>query len=523
MFLYTEYGSFTSSFLVGASENIQKRLHIASTTSTILFFFLVVFLFSIYLSRAWEDLEIERAVERVRAEAMTMHSSDDLLKVAVIMWQELSRLGIETPTCVFFFVDEDEGRILGYSAIENPRIYGISWTSPELREIDKATAVAALKEPITVDWEEDLGHWREGKIWSVTRSRKADQAETQSLHELYGLDRYLPFTGPEWVVTNVPFTYGWVSVRHRETSKEHASLVQKLTAALSLGYVRFLDFKQLEKQNQTLEKTLHQLRETQNQLVMQEKMASLGDLVAGVAHEMNTPVGTINSMHDTLIRAIDKLKETLGKVSPDHVDNPTIQSMFKMIADAHQVMSTGIGRIADIIRSLRNFARLDEAEYQVADLHEGIESALTLLQAQIEDDITIVKNFGDLQPIYCSPGQLNQVIMNLLRNAAQTIEGKGEIRIRTFKDDSKVYVQISDTGVGLPPEQLKRIFDIGFKATDSRVEMGFGLSTEYNIIQEHKGEIEIKSEVGKGTEVTISLPLNQPSEATRKRAPQRSR
>lgn len=263
----------------------------------------------------------------------------------------------------------------------------------------------------------------------------------------------------------------------------------------------------LEKERTDLEKALHQLKETQSALIMKEKMASLGHLVAGVVHEINTPIGAIKSIYHTLYQAIGKLMKTLEKPRPDDGDDPTIRKMFKIIDDANQVMVTGIGRIADIIRSLRNFARLDEAEFQVADLHEGIDSALTLLQSQIRDDITIVRNFGDLKPIYCSPSQLNQVFMHLLKNASQAIDEKGEIRITTFQNKSKVNIQISDTGVGMSPEQLRHIFDISFKSADSRMKMGFGLSTEYNIIQEHKGEIKIESEVGKGTVVKISLPM----------------
>ena len=130
-----------------------------------------------------------------------------------------------------------------------------------------------------------------------------------------------------------------------------------------------------------------------------------------------------------------------------------------------------------------------------------------LLQSQIGDNITVAKHYGDIQPIYCSPGQLNQVFLNLLKNAGEAIEGKGEIRITTFEDQDIMCIQISDTGRGIPPEQLGRIFDFSFNAVDSRVKMGFGLSTACKIIQEHKGEIQMESEVGKGTMVTINLPL----------------
>lgn len=252
------------------------------------------------------------------------------------------------------------------------------------------------------------------------------------------------------------------------------------------------------------------LVESQAQLIQAEKMASLGQLTAGIAHEINSPVGAISSMHDTLMRAVGKLKEALSSMPPEeHGDNQTIQAMFKVIADANKVIAAGTERVTSIVGSLRSFARLDEAEFQVADLKEGIESTLALLQAQIGVDITIIKDYGDIRPIYCSPSQLNQAFMHLLNNAIQAIEGSGEISIRTFQDDSKVYIQISDTGVGIPSEQLEQVFDPSFRMTDSRMKLGLGLSTVYNIVQGHEGEIRIESEVGKGTEVTISLPIRE--------------
>ena len=267
---------------------------------------------------------------------------------------------------------------------------------------------------------------------------------------------------------------------------------------------------ELKEKNEALKNTLNQIREMQTQLIMQEKMASLGDLVAGVAHEMNTPLGAISSMQDTLIRATDKLKQTLETTFPgEYKDNRAIQSVFKVIADAGRVMASGAERVGSIVDSLRNFARLDEAEFQVVDLRVGIDSVLTLLQNRIGENITVVKKYGDIPPIYCSPGQMNQVFMHLLKNALQAIEKTGEITVSTFEADDKVYVQISDTGVGIPPAQLEHIFDFDFHATHRRVKMGFGLSTDFRIIQDHKGEIQVESEVGKGTEVTISLPRRE--------------
>ena len=269
----------------------------------------------------------------------------------------------------------------------------------------------------------------------------------------------------------------------------------------------------VEEQNRALEENMRLLRETQNQMIMQEKMASLGDLVAGVAHEMNTPLGAIGSTQDTMTRALDKLQQTLENTSSEeHKDNRTVQSLFKVLADANQVMADGTGRVSSIVNSLRQFAQLDEAEFQVANIHEGIDSTLTLLQSQLGENITLVKNYGDIKPVYCSPGQMNQVFMHLLKNALQAIEKTGEINVSTFEEDDKVYVRISDTGVGISSAQLERIFDFDFHAADNRMKVGFGLSTAYRIIQDHNGEIQIESAVGKGTEVTISLPIEIGSE-----------
>ena len=178
-----------------------------------------------------------------------------------------------------------------------------------------------------------------------------------------------------------------------------------------------------------------------------------------------------------------------------------------MIADANQVIGTGVDRVSEIVRSLRNFSRLDEAEFQRVDIHEGIESTLTLLGAEIGDDISVDREYADLELVYCAPRQLNQVMMHLLKNAIEAIEGPGTITIRTGQTDNRVSIHISDTGKGIPADQLERIFDFDFRATGERMKMGFGLATDYRIIQDHHGEIRIESEIGKGTQVTVSLPI----------------
>ena len=296
-------------------------------------------------------------------------------------------------------------------------------------------------------------------------------------------------------------------VKASENVQKGMHIASTTSTILLFFVVVFLFHRYLNRALEDLEKTLRQLRETQNKMIIQEKMASLGDLVAGVAHEMNTPLGAISSTQDTMARALDKLQQTLEiTFSEEYKDNQTIRSLFKVLADTSRVMASGTERVSSIVSSLRQFARLDEAEFQVTNIHEGIDSALTLLQTRMGENITVVKNYGDIKPVYCSPGQLNQVFMHLLKNATQAIEETGEIGVSTFEADDKVFIKISDTGVGIPPAQLDRIFNFDFHATQDRIKMGFGLSTDFRIMQDHEGEIQIESEVGKGTEVTISLP-----------------
>ena len=452
----------------------------------------------------------EQAVERIRVAVLSMRSGRDLQHVILVMFREFARLGLEVPACGFIFVDEDKGRILWYTAMQNPRRLGVSWTSAELREIDEETCVSEIEVPISADWGEDLGRWRAGEAWAVERGVEEDKAEMAPFMARLGFDRPLPFFDQgKWRVVNVPFEHGWVGIRYRGADPVRAIRLDECTAALSLGYLRNLDFQRLGEQNLALEEALARLGETQAELVLQEKMAALGDLVAGVAHEMNTPLGAISSMHDTARRAAGRLQEMVREALGDaYAGQRKIQAIFGVLADADRVVSEGAGRLADIVGSLRHFARLDEAEFQKADIHESIDSALTLLQNRLGDRIAAFRDYGEVGPVYCSPCQLNQVFMNLLKNAVAAIEGSGEIRITTRKAGDTVRIRVGDTGAGIPPEDLEHIFDFGFNSTGARAKMKMGLATDYRIVQEHGGQITIDSRVGQGTEVTVVLPLS---------------
>ncbi|MCG8607412.1 MCP four helix bundle domain-containing protein [bacterium] len=266
--------------------------------------------------------------------------------------------------------------------------------------------------------------------------------------------------------------------------------------------------KALKAQNKELAQAMSELQETQEQLLMKEKMAALGDLVAGVAHEINNPISAVNSSVEVSGRCLDKIERLLNSdIQTESKYGQQLPKTLRILKQSMSSIQAAGARISTIVKSLKNFSRLDEAEFQKVDIHEGIESSLTLLGSELPNRISIVKEYGELPKISCFPGQLNQVFINLLKNASKAIEGSGTICIRTYRQNHDAHVQIIDTGRGIPGEKLENIFDFGFSRAERRIKMSSGLSTSYSIVQKHHGEIRVQSEVGRGTTFSIILPL----------------
>lgn len=267
----------------------------------------------------------------------------------------------------------------------------------------------------------------------------------------------------------------------------------------------------LNHKNHELESTLNELQKMQHQLIMQEKMASLGNLVAGVAHEVNNPIGAVKSSAHVLTRCIEKIRDALthGKSLEEIKNDSEFQKTLSMLQENNKVINTAGERVSEIVLSLKNFARLDEAEFQLVDIHEGIDTTLTLVEHELKNRIEVIKEYGNIPKIHCYPNQLNQVFMNMLINAAHAIKDGGTIKIKTYLKDSFVYVEVSDSGRGISKKNLNKIFDPGFTTKSMGVGTGLGLSISYNIIQKHNGEIKVESEEGKGTTFTIMLPVKQ--------------
>ena len=264
----------------------------------------------------------------------------------------------------------------------------------------------------------------------------------------------------------------------------------------------------LAEKNRDLEQTLSKLQEAQQQLIMQEKMASLGNLVASVAHEINNPIGAINSAANTSARSIKIVRAAVENHAETLAGEKRLDRALEVLDRNNEVAVMASERIERIVRSLRNFARLDEAEFQSADLHEGLDSTLTLLDHVIKNRIEVIRDYGDLPQINCFANQLNQVFMNVINNAVQAIDSSGVITLRTRCDNEKIIIEVTDTGKGIKQEHVKHIFDPGFTTKGVGVGTCLGLSISYNIVRQHRGRIEVESEVGKGTTMRIVLPVD---------------
>ncbi len=265
-----------------------------------------------------------------------------------------------------------------------------------------------------------------------------------------------------------------------------------------------------------------QLKSAQSKLVDAEKMASLGVLTAGVAHEINNPVNFISGGIESLRENYEDLKKLLefievhdSKHTPaelwEIIDSVRKEIELKSLLPEMEVLintiRNGALRTSEIVKGLRNFSRLDESDMKKANLEEGINSTLVILNNKIKGKITLEKEFSGIPEIICYPGQLNQVFMNILSNAADAIDGEGIIRIKTLQKDDQIIIHISDTGSGMPEEIRSHIFEPFFTTKAVGKGTGLGLSISYGIIENHKGNIEVKSEVGKGTEFIITLPM----------------
>ncbi|WP_260679672.1 sensor histidine kinase [Ectopseudomonas mendocina] len=284
--------------------------------------------------------------------------------------------------------------------------------------------------------------------------------------------------------------------------------------------------------NRVLRQALVDLKESQAQLLQSEKMASLGQMVAGVAHELNTPLGYVKN-NVQLLRELSeplfelaaaqaRLGQCLNDPDPD-CDEASLSQALQTAEQARQQAAPellaedlqqlygdtlyGLEQIAELVIGLKDFARLDRAMSEEVDLNDCIRSALLIARNHIKDKAEVLQQLGELPRIACAPSQINQVLLNLLTNASQAIDGMGRIQIRSWADAQGIHVSLQDNGRGMPPEVMAKIFDPFFTTKPVGQGTGLGLSISYKIVQDHGGQIRVASEPGRGTRFLISLPL----------------
>jgi signal transduction histidine kinase/RNAse (barnase) inhibitor barstar len=332
-----------------------------------------------------------------------------------------------------------------------------------------------------------------------------------------------PFISEDIAVLQIVARQAAIAIENNRYIEETRRLTQKVTEA----EIRERYIHELESKNRELEKLYRELQETQTQLIHSEKMAGLGQLVAGVAHELNNPISFVYANLKVLEDYMQVIRKLISLAAEPPADQSLLAKKIRELStkfdwrflqqDIGNIITEsleGSRRVKEVVENLRTFSRLDEAVWKPVDLHSGLDSTLKILQSQLKDRITVVKNYNKLPKINCNPGQINQVFMNLLVNAAQAISDKGEIRITTRQVDNYVEIEICDNGVGIPEDIMPRIFDPFFTTKPVGKGTGLGLSVSYGIIRKHHGEILVRSKKNAGTCFTVRLPSSAPPTQT---------
>ena len=280
----------------------------------------------------------------------------------------------------------------------------------------------------------------------------------------------------------------------------------------------------LQANNTELQRTMQRLQQTQSQLVQSEKMASLGQLTAGIAHEINNPINFMASNVGPLKRDLVDLFAVLAQYEQlvhEHKLQTTFAGVDKLkqqldyaflveeIDKLLEGIEEGARRTTEIVRGLRNFSRLNEEGQKLASINQGLDATLLMLKPQLKNRVEVIRDYQNFPDVFCYPGKLNQAFLNILSNASQAIKGEGKIFIKTSFDGEIVTISIKDTGEGMSAEVKQRIFEPFFTTKDVGEGTGLGLSITYGIIEDHDGNIEVYSEPGKGTEFVITLPARR--------------
>ncbi len=338
------------------------------------------------------------------------------------------------------------------------------------------------------------------QIRSKTKQRRAHELFSQLYRDLGQFDvAFVHFENFHRITEEIFHEDSQQKLRNMKAAHE-------IEAAAKEAEIARLKNVELRDKNDQLENAMTELRNTQAQLLQEGKMAALGGLAAGLAHEINNPVGAIKSAADVSRRVIERVRKALGDVSEDDPKGDDLKRLIELLSLNVGNTAVASERIERIVKSFRTFTRLDEAPFLRADVREALDATLTLLEPEVPEEVEVVRDYGQLPYVYMYAGEMNQVFMNLLLNALQSMRGAGTITVRTWAEPGNVNIEFKDTGKGIPAEKLAGLFEPAFTRKYATVRMRTGLYTSRNIVRNHLGELNVTSEVGKGSAFHIRFP-----------------
>ena len=440
-----------------------------------------------------EQLLRERAADRLRSEVLSMNSSDDLRDVAGVFYRELNGLDIETPHCNLAFIDEERGRRDNYMAIENPRKRGITWTSPDLVEIDGEVAVCIWDHASNLgdgEWRQEwLAKWHSRKPWTQPRVAGEEEAWYKIDEEFcdrFGLEAAPWESGARAGVTCVPFDYGVTYIGNINWTQEQLAVVQELNEAVALGYLRFLDFQRVEAQNEALEEANRQIQEA-NRLK--------SEFLANMSHELRTPMNAIVGFTKIVHR------RAKGSLDDKQVDN------LEKVLDSSEILMNLINDILDLSKIEAGRLEIEREQFSMRDLINSCVSTITPL---VNEGVVIKTEIDPrVDAVSSDASRVRQILINLLSNAAKFTE-QGTITVALqARADEKIELAVTDSGIGIPSSALDQIFD-EFRQVDGTTTRryggtGLGLSISQKLAGMLGGDIRVESEEGKGSTFALTL------------------
>jgi len=422
----------------------------------------------------------ERAVERVRAEVTAMKSAEDLRDVVGEMLKELSATGVDFDLCVINIIDEEAGVRRQYGAT-------------------KEGGFGQSEEPIEKVSEAFRAIWKGGRpvVRPVDEGVAGRHFETR---KLLGM----PVDGVErpTALVDAPFAYGTLSLSTRRPggfSEEDVALVEEFARVVALGYARYLDFQRLETQNRALENALQEKERAQRQLIQVERMAAVGELVAGSAHELNNPLGAASSL-------VQSIGEMLKEDTPEE-----LMEDRGLMTENVRIALKDLNRAKEIVANLLSLSDRTRDYTEAVRVNIVADDALRLLRGTYDrEKVRVVKEYGeDLPAVTGNFADLGQMGMHLVRNAVEAMGGEGTLTLRTALEAGQVVLECRDTGRGIPVEIRGEIFKPFFKTKPPAEGTGLGLYICHQIVEKHGGAIEVDSAVGKGSTFRVKLPVRR--------------